>query len=106
MVGSLCDPLCPAPVRFMSRLLYGTLHVRAYDWVNPPDTSMDGSPVSSPTMSSSSSGSGNSSITAEFGLGGSGVQPARLVTDRVLTAPADTMVLFPASGATVLPQRG
>jgi hypothetical protein len=84
-------------------LLYGTLHVRAYDWVAQPDSSMDshnGSPVSSPTRSNSSSGSGDSSITAEFGLGGSSsAQPARLVTDRVLSAPADTMVLFPASGA-------
>lgn len=90
-----------------SRLLYGTLHVRAYDWVSPPDTSMDshnGSPDSSPTRSNSSTGSHNSSITAELALGGGGsssVQPARLVTDRVLTAPADTMVLFPASGGNI-----
>jgi len=85
----------------LCRLLYGTLHVRAYDWVASADSTMadcSASPVGSPARSSSSSGSGKSSITAEFGLGGSCVQPARLVTDRVLTAPADTMVLFPASG--------
>jgi hypothetical protein len=87
----------------LCRLLYGTLHVRAYDWVQQQDSSMastNNSPMGSPTRSSSSSsGSGNSSITADFGLGGSSsVQPARLVTDRVLTAPADTMVLFPSSG--------
>jgi hypothetical protein len=66
--------------------------------------SHNGSPDSSPTRSNSSTGSHNSSITAELALGGgssSSVQPARLVTDRVLTAPADTMVLFPASGVCV-----
>jgi hypothetical protein len=107
-----------------SRLLYGTLHVRAYDWVSGGsgsdaqqqqragdggDVSMGGcgsdggcdSPGGSPSRSSSSSGcSHHSSATGEFGLGPA-VQPARLVTDRVLTAPADTMVLFPSSGACV-----
>lgn len=98
----MTDRLVYSLLPVVRRLLYGTLHVRAYDWVAQPDSSMDsnnGSPVSSPTRSNSSSGSGDSSITAEFGLGGSSsAQPARLVTDRVLSAPADTMVLFPASG--------
>jgi hypothetical protein len=65
-------------------------------------------------MHSSGSGSGshNSSTTGEFGLGGDGdgsgsassgssVAPARLVTDRVLSAPAHTMVLFPSSGGNI-----
>jgi hypothetical protein len=80
-----------------NRLLYGTLHVRAYDWVNPPPEC--GGVASSPANSDTSSNS--STCTSEPGLGGIGgnIQPARLVTDRVLTAPADTMVLFPQSGA-------
>ncbi|WIA17338.1 hypothetical protein OEZ85_014201 [Tetradesmus obliquus] len=82
-----------------SRLLYGTLHVRAYDWVNPPPEC--GGAASSPANSDTSSNS--STCTSEPGLGGIGgnIQPARLVTDRVLTAPADTMVLFPQSGGNI-----
>ncbi|KAF6259325.1 hypothetical protein COO60DRAFT_1014637 [Scenedesmus sp. NREL 46B-D3] len=86
-----------------SRLLYGTLHVRAYDWVNPPPEC--GGVASSPASSdcSSSSNSSSSTCTSEPGLGGIGgnIQPTRLVTDRVLTAPADTMVLFPQSGGNI-----
>jgi hypothetical protein len=87
---------CCLPAWTAHRLLYGTLHVRAYDWVNPPPEY--GGVASSPANSDTSSNS--STCTSEPGLGGSGgnIQPARLVTDRVLTAPADTMVLFPFSG--------
>ncbi|KAF8065928.1 PEX12 [Scenedesmus sp. PABB004] len=98
-----------------SRLLYGTLHVRAYDWVNPPAHSGAAcSPTSSDASSNSSSctthepgrggGSGAGGDGGGDGSGGGGddaVQPARLVTDRVLTAPADTMVLFPRSGGNI-----
>jgi PCO_ADO len=110
-----------------SRLLYGTLHVRAYDWL---DSGSDrqaaagaaGADSSSSNSSSSSGGGGNNSMDSaadgDCAGGGSGssstctgepslmgisgpVSPARLVTDRVLTAPADTMVLFPSAGGNI-----
>lgn len=56
----------------LSRLLYGTLHIRAYDWVTPCTPAIPG-----------------------------GVRSARLVTDRVLSAPADPSVLFPTNGGNI-----
>eukprot|EP00878_Enallax_costatus_P014583 GHUV01015254.1.p1 GENE.GHUV01015254.1~~GHUV01015254.1.p1 ORF type:complete len:288 (+),score=73.46 GHUV01015254.1:838-1701(+) len=80
-----------------SRLLYGTLHVRAYDWVDP--SSADEESISSTSSTISSTSSNGSS---EHGIGHHGrIRAARLVTDRVLTAPADTMVLFPRSGGNI-----
>ncbi|KAJ7567150.1 hypothetical protein O6H91_02G133700 [Diphasiastrum complanatum] len=57
-----------------SRLLYGSMHVRSYDWVNPfSELSGD---ASTPRL-------------------------AKLVADHVLTAPCESAVLFPASGGNI-----
>ncbi|KAL3687918.1 hypothetical protein R1sor_014227 [Riccia sorocarpa] len=59
----------------MSKLLYGSLHVKAYDWVNPFDEQLNTDP----------------SIP----------RPGRLVTNRVFTAPCETATLHPTSGGNI-----
>lgn len=56
----------------LSKLLYGTLYVRSYDWVDFPV----------PTVSSQ-------------------VRPAKLVKDMEVTAPCGTTVLYPTSGGNI-----
>ncbi|XP_002974522.2 plant cysteine oxidase 3 [Selaginella moellendorffii] len=55
-----------------SRLLYGTLHVRSYDWV-------DKQPCSDPSKP----------------------RLAKLVLDQVMTGPCDSVVLYPNSGGNI-----
>ncbi|CAM6046865.1 unnamed protein product [Sphagnum compactum] len=59
----------------LSRLLYGSVHVRAYDWVNPFDEKLNADP-SRPRL-------------------------AKLVVDHVLTAPCETAVLYPTTGGNI-----
>lgn len=58
----------------LSKVLYGSLHVKAYDWVEPPIIKKS-SRVGHPT-----------------------VRLAKLTIDKVLTAPCSTSVLYPKSG--------
>ncbi|PIA63385.1 hypothetical protein AQUCO_00201018v1 [Aquilegia coerulea] len=55
----------------LSKMLYGSLHVKAYDWVEP-------------------------ACIRKFG--GFPVRLAKLVVDKVLTAPCDTSALYPKYG--------
>ncbi|XP_028772645.1 plant cysteine oxidase 3-like isoform X1 [Neltuma alba] len=57
-----------------SKLLYGSLHVKAYDWVEPPCIVENKEPGSAP------------------------VRLAKLAVDKVLTAPCETSVLYPKEG--------
>ncbi|XP_030495577.2 plant cysteine oxidase 3 isoform X2 [Cannabis sativa] len=57
-----------------SKILYGSLHVKAYDWVEPAIIKESNGPVYFP------------------------VRLAKLVADNVITAPCDTSVLYPKSG--------
>ncbi|KAI5660120.1 hypothetical protein M9H77_28913 [Catharanthus roseus] len=58
----------------LSKVLYGSLHVKAYDWVEPPQIKKSNS-VGHPT-----------------------VRLAKLTVDKVLTAPCSTSILYPKSG--------
>lgn len=60
-----------------SKILYGSLHVKAYDWIEPPQ------------------------IVKSAGPDHSQVKLAKLVVDKVLTAPCGTRVLYPNSGGNV-----
>ncbi|PON92702.1 Cysteine oxygenase/2-aminoethanethiol dioxygenase [Trema orientale] len=57
-----------------SKILYGSLHVKAYDWVEPAIIRESKGPVYFP------------------------VRLAKLVVDQVLTAPCDVSVLYPKNG--------
>ncbi|TKY73256.1 Plant cysteine oxidase 3 [Spatholobus suberectus] len=57
-----------------SKLLYGSLHVKAYDWVEPP------------------------CIVENKGPGYAQVRLAKLAVDKVLNAPCETSVLYPKHG--------
>ncbi|EXC25141.1 putative 2-aminoethanethiol dioxygenase [Morus notabilis] len=57
-----------------SKILYGSLHLKAYDWVEPALFRESKGPVYFP------------------------VRLAKLVADEVLTAPCDTSVLYPKTG--------
>ncbi|XP_023876873.1 plant cysteine oxidase 3 isoform X1 [Quercus suber] len=57
-----------------SKVLYGSLHVKAYDWVEPAQIQERKGPSSSP------------------------VRLAKLSADKVLTAPCEATVLYPKSG--------
>ncbi|KAI8543645.1 hypothetical protein RHMOL_Rhmol08G0235000 [Rhododendron molle] len=60
----------------LSKVLYGSLHVKAYDWVEPEK------------------------MQRSMGPNGSPVRLAKLTVDKVLTAPCGTSVLYPNRGAT------
>ncbi|KAL8095089.1 hypothetical protein AgCh_036518 [Apium graveolens] len=60
-----------------SKLLLGTMHIKAYDWVDPVDSSSNDSKPSSK------------------------LRLARLKADNVFTAPCDSSVLYPASGGNI-----
>lgn len=55
----------------LSKVLYGSLHVKAYDWVKP---------------------------TCVEKSNGTKVRLAKLVVDKVVTAPCDTSILYPNTG--------
>ncbi|XP_057737430.1 plant cysteine oxidase 3 [Arachis stenosperma] len=57
-----------------SKILYGSLHVKAYDWVEPPCT------------------------VESKGPGHPQVRLAKLAVDKVMTAPCETSVLYPKHG--------
>ncbi|BBN08781.1 plant cysteine oxidase [Marchantia polymorpha subsp. ruderalis] len=59
----------------LSKLLYGSMHVKAYDWVNPCDEKLNSDP--------------------------SVPRSAKLVVNRVLTAPCETATLHPTSGGNI-----
>ncbi|XAR63864.1 Cysteamine dioxygenase [Bertholletia excelsa] len=58
----------------LSKVLYGSLHVKAYDWVEPAQILRSTGPRFSP------------------------VRLAKLAVDKVVTAPCETSVLYPKSG--------
>ncbi|KEH37979.1 2-aminoethanethiol dioxygenase-like protein [Medicago truncatula] len=60
-----------------SKLLYGSLHVKAYDWVEPP------------------------CIVKSKGPGHAQVRLAKLAVDKVLNAPCETSVLYPNCGGNI-----
>ncbi|KAK9669056.1 hypothetical protein RND81_13G106100 [Saponaria officinalis] len=60
-----------------SKILYGSLHVKAYDWVEPPK------------------------IMKSNGSDYTQVRLAKLAVDKVITAPCGTRVLYPTSGGNV-----
>ncbi|XP_065860656.1 plant cysteine oxidase 3 [Euphorbia lathyris] len=60
-----------------SKVLYGSLHVKAYDWVEP------------------------TRIHESIGSGSPPVKLAKLSVDKVLTAPCGTSVLYPKSGGNI-----
>ncbi|WCJ22039.1 hypothetical protein M5689_004145 [Euphorbia peplus] len=60
-----------------SKVLYGSLHVKAYDWVEP------------------------TRIRESIGSGSPPVKLAKLSVDKVLTAPCGTSVLYPKSGGNI-----
>ncbi|XP_047327871.1 plant cysteine oxidase 3 [Impatiens glandulifera] len=61
----------------LSKVLYGTMHVKAYDWVEP------------------------AFVRRNLGPNHSEVRLAKLSVDKVLTAPCETSVLYPNSGGNV-----
>ncbi|XP_058227196.1 plant cysteine oxidase 3 isoform X1 [Rhododendron vialii] len=61
----------------LSKVLYGSLHVKAYDWVEPEKMQRSMGPNDSP------------------------VRLAKLTVDKVLTAPCGTSVLYPSRGGNV-----
>lgn len=61
-----------------SKLLFGSMHIKSYDWVDFPQVSNDGiSPARSQPP---------------------GVRLAKVKTDAVITAPCETSILYPADG--------
>ncbi|XP_052182794.1 plant cysteine oxidase 3 isoform X2 [Diospyros lotus] len=58
----------------LSKVLYGSLHVKAYDWVEPAQIQRSTAPSNSP------------------------VRLAKLAADKVVTAPCETQVLYPKIG--------
>ncbi|KAK3149819.1 hypothetical protein QOZ80_3AG0223350 [Eleusine coracana subsp. coracana] len=68
-----------------SKLLFGSLHVRSYDWVHPDDRLIV-------TAGNESTNPRNRDSTLPA------VKLARLVLDADLSAPCDALVLYPESG--------
>lgn len=62
-----------------SKLLLGTMHIKAYDWVDPVDGSSSSSTSKPPSQ----------------------LRLARLKADDVFAAPCDSSVLYPASGGNI-----
>ncbi|XP_078164962.1 2-aminoethanethiol dioxygenase, putative (DUF1637) isoform X2 [Carex rostrata] len=58
----------------LSKILYGSLHVKSYDWVEPPYLAHNTEPFSGP------------------------MKLAKLQTDAVLMAPCQTRILYPRTG--------
>lgn len=76
--------LCVSQLPHARRLLYGTMHVRAYDLLTGDST---------PPPYQAGRTRGQSVQGA--------VSPARMVTDTVLTAPTSTSVLFPTHSGNI-----
>eukprot|EP00252_Welwitschia_mirabilis_P024513 TRINITY_DN7304_c0_g1_i1.p1 TRINITY_DN7304_c0_g1~~TRINITY_DN7304_c0_g1_i1.p1 ORF type:complete len:256 (-),score=43.24 TRINITY_DN7304_c0_g1_i1:326-1093(-) len=73
---SACIPLHDHPgMTVLSKMLYGSMHVKAYDWVGVPN-SQTGSNLSQPRL-------------------------AKLAVDAVITPRTETSVLFPTTGGNI-----
>ncbi|XP_076955682.1 plant cysteine oxidase 2-like [Bidens hawaiensis] len=73
-----------------SKLLFGTMHIKAYDWVD------DAASSSTVEAESSESETGTSVISGEAGT--ASVRLAKLKVNSAFAAPCDTSILYPTDG--------